>query len=121
MAEIMGKTTTKKSVTKATSASAKSVEKKAVAAKKPVAAKAAEKKPAAAKVAENKPATPKTAEKKPAAKRTAKAMNVTAEQRYRMVAEAAYFRAESNQFMSDPVRDWIEAESDIAALLSGKK
>ena len=111
MAEIMGKTTTKKSVTKATSASAKSVEKKAVAAKKP----------AAAKVAASKPAAPKTAEKKPAAKRAAKAMNVTAEQRYRMVAEAAYFRAESNQFMSDPVRDWIEAESDIAALLSDKK
>lgn len=88
MAEITGKTTTKKAVTKATAASAKPVEKKIAVAKKPVAAKA---------------------------------MDVSAEQRYRMVAEAAYFRAESNQFMSDPVRDWIEAENDIAALLSGKK
>jgi len=121
MAEITGKTTTKKAVTKATAASAKPVEKKIAVAKKPVAAKAAEKKPAAAKVAENKPAAPKAAEKKPAAKRAVKAMDVSAEQRYRMVAEAAYFRAESNQFMSDPVRDWIEAENDIAALLSGKK
>lgn len=111
MAEITGKTTTKKTATKATAASAKPVEKKVVAAKKPVAAKVAEKKPAVAKVAA----------KKPAAKRAAKTMNVTDEQRYRMVAEAAYYRAESNQFKSDPVRDWIEAEGDIAALLSGRK
>lgn len=106
MAEITGKTTTKKTAAKTTTASAKPVEKKVVAAKKPAAVKVA---------------APKTAEKKPTAKRAAKAMDVSAEQRYRMVAEAAYYRAESNQFMSDPVRDWIEAESDIAALLSGKK
>jgi hypothetical protein len=48
-------------------------------------------------------------------------MVVSDAQRYRMVAEAAYYRAESNQFKSDPVRDWIEAESDIAALLNGRK
>ncbi|MDR0379666.1 MAG: DUF2934 domain-containing protein [Candidatus Accumulibacter sp.] len=42
---------------------------------------------------------------------------VSDEQRYRMIAEAAYFRAESCQFKSDPVRDWIEAERDIAILL----
>ena len=27
---------------------------------------------------------------------------------------------ESNQFKSDPLRDWIEAEKDIAALLNGE-
>jgi hypothetical protein len=42
---------------------------------------------------------------------------VSGEQRYRMIAEAAYFRAESRHFKSDPVRDWIEAERDIALLL----
>ena len=57
----------------------------------------------------------------PAAKAAKKTMIVSDEQRYRMIAEAAYYRAESNQFKSDPVRDWIEAESDIAALLSGSK
>lgn len=46
---------------------------------------------------------------------------VSDEQRYRMIAEAAYFRAESSQFQSDPVRDWIEAEKDIAALLNGHR
>lgn len=35
-----------------------------------------------------------------------------------MIAEAAYYRAESFQFKSDPLRDWIEAERDIAILLS---
>jgi hypothetical protein len=42
---------------------------------------------------------------------------VSDEDRYRMIAEAAYFRAESCQFKSDPIRDWIEAERDIAILL----
>ena len=83
----------------------------APAADKPAAEKKAPvaKKPAAAKTA-----TPrKTAEKKAPAKTT----KITAEQRYRMVAEAAYYRAESCQFKSDPLRDWIEAERDIAILL----
>jgi len=42
---------------------------------------------------------------------------ISDEQRYRMIAEAAYYRAESCQFKSDPLRDWIEAEKDIAILL----
>ena len=55
------------------------------------------------------------APRKPAAKKAPTAVNtVSDEQRYRMIAEAAYFRAESGQFKGDPVRDWIEAERDIA-------
>ena len=53
--------------------------------------------------------------------KTAKPCPVTPEERWRMVAEAAYYRAESNHFKSDPLRDWIEAEQDIAALLNGRK
>ena len=48
-------------------------------------------------------------------------MIVSDEQRYRMVAEAAYYHAERNQFKSDHVRDWIDAEREISALLSGGK
>jgi outer membrane biosynthesis protein TonB len=80
--------------------------------------KPVEKKAPAAKKA---PAVNKPVAAKPAAKNTTVAMTVSAEQRYRMIAEAAYYRAESNHFKSDSVRDWIEAESDIAALLSGSK
>ena len=110
MAEITSKTTTTKKpaakaapakpAAKAAAPVAKAPEKKAAVAKKP----AAEKQPAAAK--------------KPAA---GKKLSVTPEVHYCMVAEAAYFRAERNGFMSDPVRDWIEAEMEIAAMLSGKK
>ncbi|MDR0379276.1 MAG: DUF2934 domain-containing protein [Candidatus Accumulibacter sp.] len=67
-----------------------------------------------------------TARKAPAARSSAKNKAATGkyvvsdEQRYRMIAEAAYFRAESCQFKSDPVRDWIEAERDIEKILLGK-
>ena len=60
-------------------------------------------------------ASRETAEKKVAA---FKGTVVSEEQRYRMIAEAAYYRAESCQFKSDPLRDWVEAERDIDALLN---
>ena len=104
----MAETTTKASSKKPAKTAAKTaVKSEPKAAAKPVAKKAASaaKKPAAAA--------------KPAAKKSPVTMMVSDEQRYRMIAEAAYYRAESNHFKSDSVRDWIEAEADIAALLSG--
>lgn len=57
-----------------------------------------------------------TATKKPAPAKRGAALS--AEARYRMVAEAAYFRAEQRGFVGgDPARDWIEAEAEIAATL----
>lgn len=109
--------------TKTSVAGSKAEPKKAVtkvAAKKSEAAASA--KPAAAE----KPAvrkatsTKNTTEKKPEKKQVSKAVAISDEQRYRMVAEAAYYRAESRQFKSDPIRDWIEAEKDISILLCGK-
>lgn len=39
-------------------------------------------------------------------------------QREQMVAEAAYFRAERRNFApGDDLADWLQAESDVAALL----
>jgi predicted RNase H-like nuclease (RuvC/YqgF family) len=35
------------------------------------------------------------------------------ERRRRMVAEAAYYRAEKRGFRGDPLADWIEAEKEI--------
>ena len=83
----------------------------------PTAAKAA---PAPAAVKASTPKKTSTA-KTPTAKSksVAKAIVLSDEQRYRMVAEAAYYRAEKNQFKSDPLRDWIDAENDISALLNG--
>lgn len=60
-------------------------------------------------------AAPKSAAKAPSRKSTG---NVTPEQRYCMIAEAAYFRAESRGFEGgDPSQDWVEAEAQIDALL----
>ncbi len=84
-----------------------------------------------------KPAASNKAAAQPAPKKTAKTANrptvpvfpppveivqkrlivVSDDERYRMIAEAAYYRAENRQFQSDPVSDWIEAEKEIAALL----
>lgn len=42
----------------------------------------------------------------------------TGEDRYRMIAEAAYFRAEQRGFApGDELADWLAAELDIDALL----
>lgn len=96
------------------------------AAKATASAKATVKKPAAAIVAAPKKAVaaaPKktAAAKKPAAKRATVAKStITPEQRYCMVAEAAYYHAERNGFMGDPVQNWITAEAEIAALLKEK-
>ena len=127
MAETSTKASPKKAVTKPIVASAKPEAAKPAAAS----AKPAVKKPAAAsakptaKVADvaKKPVAAKPAAAKPAAKTTvaSKVMIVSDVQRYRMVAEAAYYHAERNQFKSDHVRDWIDAEREIAALLSGGK
>ncbi len=42
----------------------------------------------------------------------------TPEERQRMIAEAAYYRAERRGFVAgDPMRDWLEAEAEIDAKL----
>ena len=44
--------------------------------------------------------------------------NVSAEERWQMVARAAYFRAEQRGFASgSALQDWLEAEREIDALL----
>lgn len=46
---------------------------------------------------------------------------VTAEERYRMIAEAAYFRAEKRGFVGDDLaEDWLQAEREIDRLLQAR-
>jgi len=61
--------------------------------------------------------------KDPLPSRTAAAITISAELRYQMIAEAAYYLAEKRNFQGgDPVNDWLEAETIIdRALLSGVK
>jgi hypothetical protein len=46
---------------------------------------------------------------------------VSPEQRRRMIAEAAYYRAQRRGFRGDPVRDWAEAEAEIDAQLLNRR
>jgi hypothetical protein len=77
-----------------------------------------------------KAATPKAAPKavvkkataaKPATSRAGKAKNlknVTPEQRYRMICDAAYFKAEKRDFAPEnEIQDWLDAEAEINRLL----
>jgi len=98
----------------------------AVKAKKPSAtSKPAEAVKAAVKkapaVKSEKVAAPKaktaTAAKKPAAAKAKK--NVTPEQRYMMICEAAYFKAQRRGFAPEnEIQDWLDAEAEINSLLS---
>ena len=61
----------------------------------------------------------KTSAKQPRAK---KANGVSAEERRRLIAEAAYFKAERRGFPEDgALEDWVEAEAEIDALLDARQ
>jgi hypothetical protein len=44
--------------------------------------------------------------------------DVTGEQRQRMIAEAAYFRAQRRGFQGNPLEDWLAAEAEIDRVLA---
>lgn len=47
---------------------------------------------------------------------------VTPEERYRMIAEAAYFRAEKRGFVGgDMAEDWLQAEAETERLLQQRQ
>ncbi len=76
-------------------------------------------KPAAKTTAAKRTATKtRPAAAKPRSK-ASKAGRVSADERMRLVAEAAYFKAEKRAFAGgSALRDWIEAEAEIDALLN---
>jgi len=54
---------------------------------------------------------------KPRSKKNS-ALSTTPEERYRMIAEAAYFRAKKRGFaLGDTAQDWLEAEAEIDRML----
>jgi hypothetical protein len=70
----------------------------------------------AKKTAGRKKAAPKRASKKAAPKG-----RISAEERYRMIQEAAYFQAEKAGFDCDPWQCWLTAEAEIDARLAGSR
>lgn len=64
--------------------------------------------------------TTKTTVKKVAGQ--AKVAEISLEERHRMVAEAAYFKAKERNFAKgDPKSDWLTAEMEIDAYLNESK
>ena len=113
------KTTTKKAATKATKkATSKKVAKKATPKAKTVSH--------AVEVATSAP-TPEAITTRPLAvesmdlpARPQTAMRtVSVEERRRMIEEAAYYRAEKRGFRVDSTSNWLEAEAEIDAMLTG--
>ena len=89
------------------------------AAKKTVAKKTASKKAPAEKATVEKTTKKQSSKKKTVAKATTG--GVSAEQRWMMIAEAAYLKAEKRGFASGhELEDWTAAEIEIDKLLSGK-
>ena len=91
------------------------------------AAKPAVKKPAATKVTatvaikETSASKSAAVKKPPVAKPAARAKlgSLTSEERYLMIAEAAYYIAAKRNFApGDPTRDWCDAEAQINAMLT---
>ena len=108
-----------------------------MATKKKATKKTSTKKPVTKKVATKKTTTKKPASKKTAAKKSTKKstakkstkaskhtpspLSITAEERYKMVAVAAYHKAEQRGFApGNEMQDWVDAEKEIDALLYGK-
>jgi hypothetical protein len=73
-------------------------------------------KTSAKKAPSRKQAAPKRASKKAATKG-----RISAEERYRMIQEAAYFQAEKAGFACDPWQCWLTAEAEIDARLAGSR
>lgn len=105
---------TKKASTSKAAVAAKAPAKKAAAPKK-TAAPAAAKVTASKSTAAAKSAAPK---KSASAKKGNGHTTVSPEQRYRMICDAAYFRAERRGFVGgNPAQDWLEAEAEIDLML----
>lgn len=102
--KVTAKATTSKAATTPKAVAKPAVKKAAVSAEKAVAPKVA--------------AVKKVAVKKAVTKKSSPAPS--AEERYRMVQDAAYYLAEKNNFKSSAMSYWIAAEREINEFLSGK-
>ena len=86
------------------------------AAKKVAARKSAAPKAAAKKVAARKSAAPRVAAKKAGPEK-----QTSLEERFRLIQEAAYFKAEKEGFNCDPSECWLVAEAEIDARLASSR
>ncbi len=83
--------------------------------------KAAARKSAAPRVAAKKAAARKSAAPRVAAKKAGPEKQTSLEERFRLIQEAAYFKAEKEGFNCDPSECWLVAEAEIDARLASSR
>lgn len=102
--------------------SKKGGKKKATAKKKATSQKAAAEKVTKKKVVARKKAAKKVTSKKKVSKKAAKSAakwRISHEQRWQMIAEAAYHKAAARGFsLGGEIEDWLNAEAEIEAMLA---
>jgi hypothetical protein len=119
------KKTVPKDSVKAEKVARKKTAKKKTAKKKATTKKAAVKKAVKKALAKPKKAVPKKATKKSIRKAVQKAeksaaLNISPEERWKMVAVTAYHKAEKRNFApGNDLQDWVEAEQEVDKLLQG--
>jgi hypothetical protein len=91
------------------------------AAPKVAAKKAAARKSAAPRVAAKKAAARKSAAPRVAAKKAGPEKQTSLEERFRLIQEAAYFKAEKEGFNCEPSECWLVAEAEIDARLASSR
>jgi len=75
---------------------------------------------AASKSASQTAVAAKSPAKSASESRTASVPNISAEERERLIARVAYFRAEKRGFApGNELQDWIEAEAEVLRLIGG--
>ena len=113
-------TQAKKSTSKTSSEnkpSKKQTSKKKVTSKKTTSKKTATKKKTAASSVKKKPDASSKGKKS-----AASAVEITPEERWRMIATTAYLKAEARDFAPGHEKDdWLKAEKEVDALIRGKK
>lgn len=90
--------------------------------KKTTVKKSVKKKIAKKKVAKKKSASTKKTAAKKATKKAAESysLDITGEERWKMIAVAAYHKAEKRNFTpGNELRDWTEAEKEVDKILNG--
>ena len=71
--------------------------------------------------AAKKAAARKTAASKGAGKKASLEKRTSPEERFRLIQEAAYFKAEKAGFRSDPSECWLVAEAEVDARLASSR
>lgn len=81
----------------------------------------AKKKTSAKKTASDTTVKTKTARTSKVKKSSAATFEINAEERWRMIANAAYLKAEARSFApGHETEDWLQAEKEVDALIRGK-